>query len=243
MIKSTLPLLHVLLGQFLLYKAITFDLDDTLWPVAPAIQAAEQALIEYLFSRAPAASQLLTNTQHIRLIRARLLAQEPQLAIDLATMRKRLIQEVLVQTQGDLGLVNPAFDVFFEMRNKVHFYADTLHALARLSGRFPLFAISNGNADLQRVGLAAFFKGGVSAAHLGIAKPDPRIFLHALSILELSPTEVLHLGDDVHLDVLAAQNVGLDAVWVNRTLASWPLADPPQLQVPDLLVLCDWLGC
>jgi putative hydrolase of the HAD superfamily len=81
-----------------------------------------------------------------------------------------------------------------------------------------LIAISNGNADLARVGLSPYFLAAVSAHEMGFAKPDPRMFHEACRLADVAPNEVLHLGDDPHLDVIAARKAGLQAAWIRRPM-------------------------
>ena len=69
-----------------------------------------------------------------------------------------------------------AFEVFFAARNRVEFYDDVRPSLLRLHSRYRLFALSNGNADLQRCGIGDLFTGHVTASAAGAAKPDARIF-------------------------------------------------------------------
>jgi putative hydrolase of the HAD superfamily len=65
----------------------------------------------------------------------------------------------------------------------------------------------------------------VSANELGFGKPDPRIYLEACRRAGVAPEAVLHVGDDLHLDVRAARQAGLRAAWVTRPDLGRPL--PP----------------
>ncbi len=82
--------------------------------------------------------------------------------------------------------------------------------------RYRLFAVSNGNADLQRCGVADLFDGHVSAIAAGAAKPDARIFAALRRMAGVSAAEVLHVGDDPIADVVGAMRAGMQAVWLNR---------------------------
>jgi len=99
-------------------------------------------------------------------------------------------------------------------------------------------ALSNGNADVQRVGLGAYFSASLSAQQFGVAKPDPRIFEAAAAAAAVAPAEVLHVGDDVDTDVMGALNSGLQAVWVNREAKAWPHASPAPWTISSLHELC-----
>ena len=128
----------------------------------------------------------------------------PELKHNLSALRRESIRLALNRSGDDPGLAEPAFEVFFAERNRVTLFDDALQSLAFLAGRFPLVALSNGNADIQRIGIAPYFKASLSAQQFGVGKPDPRIFQAAASAAGVQPHEVLHVGDDAALDVLAA---------------------------------------
>lgn len=197
----------------------------------------------YLAEHAPRSSAYFAQTAHVQRLRKALVQEQPNLLVDMGAFRRALIAAVLQSCQEDEALVHPTFEVFYHHRNQVDHYPDTLDALHRLSAKYRLMAVTNGNADLHRVGIARFFEGSVGAADLGVAKPDARIFHEALARLHLAPYEVLHVGDDAHLDVHGAVNAGIAAIWLNRDAKTWPLAHPPTHEVSELGALCDWLGC
>ena len=107
-------------------------------------------------------------------------------------------------------------------------------ALQRLAGRFPIASLSNGNADLHRIGLGEYFVATVTARTVGVGKPHPRIFERAVACLGLPAAQVAHVGDDPLLDVQGAQRAGLVAVWLNRSGAAWPLQRPPDIEIAEL---------
>lgn len=87
--------------------------------------------------------------------------------------------------------------------------------LAALSSRYRLGVISNGYADTQRprlvaAGLTDYFETIVVSGEVGWAKPDPRIFAHALAALDVTPTATLYVGDSVSHDLVGALGAGLD---------------------------------
>ena len=219
-------------------KAISFDLDDTLWPVWPAIYRAEDVLLQWLQTHAPATAQRYPSTEALRALRVQLEAERPDLRYDLSAMRRESIRLALRQSGDDGDLAEPAFEVFFAARQQVDFYDDALPALERLAARFPLVALSNGNADVQRVGIGQHFRAAFSAHVFGAAKPDPRIFHAAAQSVGVAPHEVLHVGDDALLDVVAAVDAGMQAVWLNRQGHAWAHPTQPHLTVTELGALC-----
>lgn len=220
-------------------KAITLDLDDTLWPIWPVIERAEKALHDWLSVRAPMTSALFANPAALRDIRAEMGTSRPDLKHDMSALRRESIRLALMRAGDDPALAEPAFDVFFAERQRVTLFEDALPALEFLAARFPLVALSNGNADLQRVGLAPYFRAAVCAREFGVGKPDPRIFHAAAGAVDTPPEHILHIGDDVTLDALGALNAGMQAGWLNRSDAIWPHEQEPHLVLTHLGELQD----
>lgn len=196
-------------------RAITLDLDDTLWPMLPVLKHAEQALSAWLLARAPATAASLTPETRTELRQA-VMADYPERVHDMGFLRLELLRRALAGAGDDPSLATPAFEVFFEARQQVQLYDDVIPVLERWSTRLPLVALTNGNADLHRIGLARYFRGIVSAHEIGCAKPDARAFHAACQLAGAAPAEVLHVGDDLRLDVEGARAAGLQSVWLLR---------------------------
>ncbi len=216
-------------------RAITLDLDDTLWPVWPTIARAEAALQSWLAEHAPATHALYAQPGALRAIRERMNQLRPDLAHDLSALRRESIRLALTQADDNPALAEPAFEVFFSERQRVDLFDDALPALDYLSSRWPVVALSNGNADVQRVGLGRYFHAAVSARDVGAAKPDPRIFHSAAQAAGVDAAQVLHIGDDAHLDGVGGLRAGMQTVWLNREGGAWPHAGPaPHATVASL---------
>jgi putative hydrolase of the HAD superfamily len=220
-------------------KAITLDLDDTLWPVWPTIHRAEKVLQDWLEENAPAAAVLSSQAEIKKAVRLEVNARHADRAHDLSFLRREAIRSLL-HAAGEPGdLAEPAFDVFFAERQRVDLFDDALPALAFWSARLPVVALSNGNADVHRVGIGEHFHASVSAKSSGVAKPDLRIFEAAARAAGVAPREVLHVGDDAHLDCVGALAAGMQVAWVNREGHPWSHGDSrPHLEVRDLHQLC-----
>ena len=200
---------------------LSFDLDDTLWPVGPVIAAAESALLSWLRERYP-----LTLSGHdlesLRALRAGVAQRFPERGHDLTFLRHRTLKDLFGAAGHAESLADEALEVFFSARNRVEFYDDVRPALNRLRSRYRLFAVSNGNADLQRCGIGDLFAGHVTASAAGAAKPDARIYAALLKMAGVGAARVLHIGDDPLADVVGATQAGMQAVWLNRDSREWP---------------------
>jgi putative hydrolase of the HAD superfamily len=222
-------------------RAITLDLDDTLWPFAPIAARVERVLHDWLLRHCPHTAQRFP-IEAMRALREQVNAEHPHRAHDLSAMRRLTLARAMQLSGDDPAHADAAFDAFYAERNRVDLYPDVPAALPRLAARVPLAALSNGNADLARIGLERHFRFQLGAAEHGTGKPDASIFHAACARLALAPHEVLHVGDDAELDVRGAQRAGLRSGWLNRDGAVWPDDAPrPDLEFPTLAALADWL--
>lgn len=203
-------------------RALTLDLDDTLWPIAPVIAGAEAALHAWLARHAPAVAERF-DIEALRLLRDDVARDHPGWAHDFTRVRHVSIGIALQRCGQDPSLADAAFAAFFEARNQVRAYPGVPEALARLAARWPLLALTNGNADLARQPYGRHFLGVLSAREFGAGKPDARIFHEAARRLGVAPAEVLHVGDDWLLDVRGARGAGLQAAWVRHAHAPEPV--------------------
>ena len=188
------------------FRAICFDLDNTLWDVWPVIIRAEQKMYDFLAQRYPRVVASMT-VEMMRAAREQTAAAYPQMAHDFTFLRKQTLRDHAREFGYAEAMAEEAFDAFIQARNEVDLYDDVLPALERLRARYRLFTASNGNADLARIGLAHFFERTVAARHVGALKPDPAIFHKVIEGTDLQAGEVVYVGDDPHLDVEGARGV------------------------------------
>jgi putative hydrolase of the HAD superfamily len=208
---------------------LSFDLDDTLWPVGPVIAAAERTLLSWLRARYPRTVSG-HDIESMRALRADVAERFPEHGHDLTFLRHRALKELFGAAGHAESLADEALEVFFSARNRVEFYDDVRPSLIRLHSRYRLFALSNGNADLKRCGIADLFAGHITASAAGAAKPDARMYAALLKMAGVEAARVLHIGDDPLADVVGATQAGMQAVWLNREAREWPeaFARPPR---------------
>lgn len=222
-------------------RLICFDLDDTLWPCRPVIEAAELACYDWLTCQAPRLTQRYDPVR-LREHRLALAHASPQIAHDLTEVRRRSLAELLEATGYSPTLAQRASDVFRAARNRVTPFDEVLDALARLREHYTLVSVTNGNSQIEHTPLRASFDHSLTAAEVGAAKPDPAIF-HAASARSGVPLDAfLHVGDDPVRDVEAARALGMSTVWVNRDGRDWPDALPrADLEIGELSGLVEIL--
>lgn len=69
-------------------------------------------------------------------------------------------------------------------------------------------------ARIDALGYGALFDAAISAAALGTAKPDPRLFLVAAEACGAAPGECLVIGDRIDLDMAPARRLGMATIWL-----------------------------
>ena len=212
-------------------RAIAFDLDNTLWDVEPVLARAEARLHGWLHENCPRIAQRLS-TEDMRRAREELARREPHHAHDLSYLRITALAAHAREHGYHERIASDAFEVFLAARNQLQPFADVAPALARLRQRYRLATLSNGNADLARIGLDEAFTVSLNARQIGAAKPHRSCFERLARELGLAPPAILHVGDDPRLDVEAARAAGFVSAWMNRRARAWP----QELAVPEVVV-------
>lgn len=222
-------------------RAITLDLDDTVWPFAPIGERIERALDDWLREHCPRTAERFP-IPAMRELRDRVCGENPHLAHDMSALRRLSIERALQEGGDDPVHADAAYEVFFAARNEVQCYPDSIDALARIATRVPVAALTNGNADLGRIGLQRHFAFQLGAAEHGKAKPSPCIFHAACDRLGCERAHVLHVGDHIEADVAGAARAGLRSCWINRDGRDWEHEEfTPDLEFDSLAGLADWL--
>ena len=231
-------------GQTLQIAAISLDLDDTLWPIAPTIEHAEARLHAWFAAHFPGVAAAFP-VPAMRALRERIWLENPNLQHDFTTTRVMSLRHAMLPFGALEADVQVAFEIFFAARHEVTLFPGALASLQALAARWPLVALTNGNADLSRIGLDQYFHARIDARSFGASKPDRGIFLAACNAAAARPEHTLHIGDHAHQDVFGALNAGMHAAWITDPRSEWPLmnagqllGDKPHLRAASLSELC-----
>ncbi len=198
-------------------RAMTFDLDDTLYDNKPVILETEAKAMAWMHQNHPVSASRSNRWWHE--VKRQVLAEDSWLKNDVTAWRHRQI----VTGLGLLGY-SPlqAEKAAGELIEQVLYYRSDFvvpqaahQVLETLSQAMPLVAITNGNVDVERIGLSDYFALVLKAGPDGYAKPHRALFDKATTFLGLPPSQVLHVGDHLVSDVQGAKNSGLSACWFN----------------------------
>lgn len=213
-------------------RTITLDLDDTLWEIHPVIRRAERALYEWLEQHFPRITERY-RPEDMRAVRSQVVAEFAEQAHDLTFLRRTVLGRLGAAAGYRDDFIDDAFAVFDAVRNDVELFPEVVPTLESLRDRYTLIAVTNGNANLETIGIAHLFHDIITAAKAGAAKPARAVFDMAVDVGGASHQQTLHVGDHPEYDVDGARAAGLRTVWVNRNSDAWP----DSLATPDIEVL------
>lgn len=202
-------------------KAVSFDLDDTLWHCAPAIARADAALFSWFQAQTPRIVAAHT-PESLLAYQSGIRQKHPELQRCVSSIRLAGLRALLAEFDYPVALAEQAFDVFYRARSEVELYEDALDLLSALKPHYRLAAITNGNADLDLIGIAPYFDVILAAGMESAPKPEPDMFHDCIGFLDLPSQALLHVGDNPVTDVVGGRNAGVQTLWFNQYNAAWP---------------------
>ncbi|MGI9346035.1 MAG: HAD-IA family hydrolase [Gammaproteobacteria bacterium] len=226
-------------------KTVTFDLDDTFWDLYPVMMRAEAQVLQFTEQEVPQVTPVLKDKEHALRVRQQLLDETPELALDVNQWRLQYYRVQLehagFQGSQSLDMAHKLWEVYCHGRNQVELFAGVEQVLQMLKGHKVLGTLTNGNADLQRIGLSAYFNFSLDPSQVGSQKPDSKMFTMAGDKAQCAMEEILHIGDDPVRDVDGARNAGAQALWFNPGGSLWPMDSPEPMQMRSWDACIDYL--
>jgi 2-haloalkanoic acid dehalogenase type II len=223
-------------------RALTFDLDDTLWDNREVIMTAEKTLHDWLVDHYPRLTERYS-LEDMRRMRIDLLRRQPYLRNAITELRIQSLKQVARSVGYSDDLAEDAFAVFMEARHRVTLYDDVTPALQSLrKAGYQLGSLTNGNADVHRLGIADLFDFSLTAESVGRAKPHPRLFEEACRQSGVLPTELAHVGDEAGTDLAGGLAAGVNVIWMNRLVQPATAGITPHAEIRDMAGLLAMLG-
>lgn len=102
-----------------------------------------------------------------------------------------------------------------------HLFPYTMEVLDDLEKNYHLHIITNGfksiqNRKMRSSQIHSYFKTITTSEDVGVKKPDPAIFEHALTKANATTQESLMIGDNLEADILGAQNFGMNTIFFGK---------------------------
>lgn len=215
-------------------SVITIDLDDTLWDNKPTLDYAEQTLHNWLKQKSPRIAEVYSISD-LESHRREIALENPGISHDLTLLRLESLSQLCKEMGYMEEKAHEAISVFLEARNNVTLYNDVIPFLDKVSRNYKIVALSNGNANVDVIGLGHYFTLTLSPSCVGRSKPEPDMFYHVINQLNIEPDSILHVGDEPETDILGAHRAGVYSVWLNRHGVDFPKHIPlPDMEITSL---------
>jgi len=237
------------------FKAISFDLDDTLYSNYPVMVATDAKMVGYfsaLLLSQSSLAHLSKNTvfdhQFWWPFRQQALKTNPNLIHHVGELR------IVTYSLGlkSLGLndataeqaAKMALDYFVQQRSDFVVPTAVHQLLNNLQKKYPLVAISNGNVDTDKISLSSYFQYRFHSGDLYTQasgetiqlrqKPHADMFRAACDKLKITPAQLLHIGDCGRADIQGAINSGCQTAWISCYDVGKPLSVLPTIELSDI---------
>lgn len=229
-------------------KAISFDLDDTLYSNRQVMLNTDHAMQVYfqqLFSKYQLVPAQQKPDHNFWLpYRQQVLTTTPLLMHDVTEVRRATYQLGLkllgLPEQFILAEADKAMSHFLLHRNQVTVPTEIPELLTELGKRYRLIAISNGNVCTQTIGLTPYFQHVFHAGQGLKQKPANDLFHQASKILNVEPQHILHVGDCGYADIFGAQRAGFRSAWLNCYDVGKPIKVLPDIELNQVTDLANY---
>lgn len=188
-------------------KLVSFDLDDALYDNQPVIARAEKLSKAYLRSQFEQQSHDF-NYDDFLCIRRRLLAQNNPAFENMSYFRQQALMEYCHRLENKEKIAQQAFQLFINARSQAEIPQVIQKMIQSIAEKFLVVSISNGNCDPNQLSIGSHFLKNYSPLAGYRAKPHPQMLLTAINDFNLTPQQVLHVGDSIDKDGLASQQAG-----------------------------------
>lgn len=199
------------------FKAISFDLDDTLYDNHPVIKKANKSILEFINQTYPELEEL-TEKQWL-LYKDIEVKEFPEVEHDVSLWRIQTLTRIMtiygIPRYKAIEYSKDVFKQFLKLRSDFTVPQASLDLLEKLSESFPVIAITNGNVDASQIKLDDKFQFILKAGNGFKSKPSSDLFIEAATRLNIEVSDILHVGDHLISDVYGAQNNGAQSVWFN----------------------------
>jgi putative hydrolase of the HAD superfamily len=125
-----------------------------------------------------------------------------------------------------------------------HLFEYTFEILEYLKDKYQLHIITNGFEEIQikkmeSSNILHYFNSVITSESVGVKKPNPKVFYHALEVANAKKENSIMIGDNIEADVLGAINIGMQAIHCN--FEQEIIADINIISIASLLELKQYL--
>ena len=190
------------------FKVISFDLDNALYDNQPVMLNAEQVSASYLEQEFERQGKQFSVAKLMQLRKQLHLTNDRRFE-DLSFFRQTALKRYCAELDNADEIAAQAFQLFIQQRSKALVPKVIYQLLESLAQRYILVSVSNGNCKPEQLSIASFLTQSYSASDGFRAKPHPEMLLQVANDFDISPAELLHVGDSIESDGGAALNAGV----------------------------------
>lgn len=196
---------------------IFFDLDHTLWD----FDKNSALTFEKIFKLNNIDVNLNTFLSHYEPINLKYWKLYREEKIDKASLRFGRLNDAFlaIDFTVETDVINQLSEDYITYLGSFnHLFENTFEILDYLQNSYNLHIITNGFKEIQQVkmqnaNIDNYFKTVTNSESVGVKKPNPKIFNHALKVANANADQCIMIGDNYEADILGAINIGMDAVF------------------------------
>lgn len=205
---------------------VFFDLDHTLWDFDKNSGLAYQKIFEKHQITADL-TEFLAVYEPINFQYWKWYREERVTKKQLRYGRLKKAFDALNMPIDDLLIDTLAHDYITHLPENNHLFEGTHELLAYLAPKYQLHIITNGFAEVQQQKLSnsdiiGYFQTVTSSEAVGVKKPNPKIFHHAMGLAGAQPAKSVMIGDTYEADILGAHGVAMPSICFNYHKADLP---------------------
>ena len=192
-------------------KIISFDLDDALYDNRPVLFRAEQLSRNYLQQEFEKQKKVF-DFEYFLSLKQQLLSQNIPELENMNVFRQTILTNICAPLVDRERIANRAFEIFLEARSQAIIDPLIESALHQLAKDFTLVTVTNGNCDATKLSIGHLFESHYSPLNGYRAKPHPQMLQTILQQFQITPRQLVHVGDSLEKDGMAARNAGVGFV-------------------------------
>lgn len=204
------------------YEHIFFDLDHTLWDFRSNSRKTLLQLFDEFGLQEKGIPDSEVFIDHYEEVNEGFWSRYRAREIDKITLREERFPTVLSQWEIDDRTLADELNLRYlsDGPRQGQLMPNAIETLEYLSGKYEIHLITNGFKEVQGTklstsGLEGYFKTITTSEEIGLLKPHPHVFFHALKLAQASAQHSIYIGDHFETDVMGSMNAGLDQVFFN----------------------------
>jgi len=198
---------------------VFFDLDHTLWD----FEANSAKTFEFIFNQSKIDVSLNDFLYHYIPINHKYWKLYREEKISKPKLRYGRLKEVFDDLEYTISddMIHHLSEIYIDnLSNYNKLFEGSMEILNYLVSKYQLHIITNGFEEVQlkkmrKSEILHFFDKVITSESVGVKKPNPIIFNHALEVTSATSFNSIMIGDNLEADILGAQQIGMQTIFFN----------------------------